>query len=180
MRARIMGKVVDLDEHRVKGGVEGNAAGGAGNVIHLPVRKTSTGSSRPSGSESVSSPTPSPSIQFTLKGQLASGKNQVQITRTGHRYPNKRFAEWRNQALKQIPPCEQPFVGPVYMVVDYVPGDLIRRDLDGMLSALFHLLEKTGIVLDDAQVKGLRWYTYPMDREHPNCRVTIQKFDLPE
>lgn len=113
-------------------------------------------------------------VTFTLEGKLKSGKNHVQITRTGRRYPNKAFAAWRTEMLAGIPKLTRGFIGPVCMICDYVPGDLIRRDAPGMQDAILHLLEKGGIVLDDAQVKEVHWKEFPMDRKRPFCRVTIQ------
>jgi Holliday junction resolvase RusA-like endonuclease len=112
-------------------------------------------------------------ISFLLRGQLPSGKNAVRNTRTGHRYPNQRFILWRTEALQQIGKVPQPFVGPVQVIVDYVPGDLRRRDVPGMLDALCHVLEKAGVVMDDAQVANVLWQTFAMDRQAPSCRVTV-------
>ena len=112
---------------------------------------------------------------FTLNGRLKSGKNQVQITRTGQRYPKKDFKVWRDEMLKQIGDVAQPIEGPVEMIVDYVPGDLLRRDVPGMMDAICHLLEKAGIVFDDAQVKNVQWHQWPLDRANPKCRVTIEE-----
>lgn len=119
------------------------------------------------------------SVMFTLDGQMKSGKNLVQVTRTGQRYPKKGFKVWRDAMLKQIPK-DAPFEGPVALIVDYVPGDLLRRDAPGILDALCHLLEKGGVLFDDAQVKNVNWYQWPLDREHPKCRVTIQELAMAE
>lgn len=119
------------------------------------------------------------SVMFTLKGQMKSGKNLVQVTRTGQRYPKKGFKVWRDAMLKQIPK-DAPFEGPVALTVDYVPGDLLRRDVPGILDALCHLLEKGGVLYDDAQVKNVNWHQWPLDREHPKCRVTIQELAMTE
>lgn len=113
-------------------------------------------------------------VIFCLLGQMKSGKNHVQITRTGRRYPNKSFAKWRAAMLPMMPKVAKPFMGRVAMICDYVPGDLIRRDAPGMQDAILHLLEKKGLVLDDAQVKEVHWKEFPMDRKRPLCRVTLQ------
>ena len=41
-------------------------------------------------------------MRLTLTGQIPSGKNAVVVTRTGHRFPNKRFVEWRSKALEEL------------------------------------------------------------------------------
>lgn len=113
------------------------------------------------------------SLCFTLWGTLPGGKNHVGITRTGHRYPNKRFVAWRAEALKQCPPVAGPFVGPLHLIVDYVKGDLRRRDMDGMLGALFHLFGKAGYFVDDSQIVQQTWTPFPLDRKRPRCTVTL-------
>lgn len=120
-----------------------------------------------------SCPAPPLSLCFTLWGQIPSGKNAVLITRTGRRYPAKRFQAWRNEAMRQLPPVAGPFVGPLHLIVDYVKGDLRRRDLPGMTDALLHLIEKAGYVLDDAQVVQQTWTPFPIDRTRPRCTITL-------
>ncbi len=110
---------------------------------------------------------------FVLQMQIPSGKNAVQVTRTGQRYPKKRFKVWMNEAMGQIPYPVTEFAGPVCMIVDYVPGDHIRRDVPGLLDALCHLIEKVGLVADDAQVKIVRWTTFPVQPKRPRCSVSL-------
>lgn len=110
---------------------------------------------------------------FVLQMQIPSGKNAVQITRTGKRYPGKRFKAWRDEAMGQLPYPVMEFAGPVSMIVDYVPGDQIRRDVPGLLDALCHLIEKVGLVQDDAQVKSVRWTTFPVQPKRPRCSVSL-------
>lgn len=118
---------------------------------------------------------------FVLQMQIPSGKNAVQITRTGKRYPGKRFKAWRDEAVNIVmsQSCNTLsgftgcFAGPVSMIVDYVPGDQIRRDVPGLLDALCHLIEKVGLVQDDAQVKSVRWTTFPVQPKRPRCSVSL-------
>lgn len=110
---------------------------------------------------------------FVLQMQIPSGKNAVQITRTGKRYPGKRFKAWRDEAMGQLTYPVTEFTGPVTMIVDYVPGDNIRRDVPGLLDALCHLIEKVGLVQDDAQVKSVLWTTFPVQPKRPRCSVSL-------
>lgn len=110
---------------------------------------------------------------FTLPTQIPSGKNAVLVTRTGQRYPNKRFKVWRDAAIKCLPSERPSFAGPVRVIVKYTPGDNIRRDVPGMLDALCHLIEKVGVVHDDAQVKNISWTTFPPCKGKPTCDVSI-------
>lgn len=120
-------------------------------------------------------------ITITLTGQMPSGKNAVNVTRTGHRYPNVRFESWREKAMwevkmqlknqKLFPPTSN-----VYMECWYWRGDLRRRDVPGMEDALCHLFEKMGIVNDDAQICDQNFHRMSLDRKNP--RITIQMSDI--
>lgn len=113
---------------------------------------------------------------FLLTMQIPSGKNMVMTTRTGHRYPNTRFKAWRQEAIAQINLAAAEgasFQGPVSLTVEYTPGDHIRRDVPGLLDALCHLIEKTSILADDAQVKRVAWTTRSVQPKRPRCWVTV-------
>jgi Holliday junction resolvase RusA-like endonuclease len=60
------------------------------------------------------------------------------------------------------------------LIVDYTPADARVRDVDGMLSALCHVLAKAGIVKDDGLIREVDWHEFPMDRENPMAVVTIR------
>ena len=113
-------------------------------------------------------------LTFRLSGQIPSGENAVKITRTGMRYPDKRFKAWRDYALRQCGGMTaKPHDQPVALIVDYVPADYRRRDLPGMLDALCHLLEKAGILADDCLVHKCSWQTYDPDKDRAGCTVTV-------
>ncbi len=114
-------------------------------------------------------------ISITLTGQMQSGKNRVMITRTGQRYPPARFKKWRDDMLKQIGPIDKPFSGPVALSVNYVPGDNIRRDVPGMLDAICHLLERSGVVADDAQIKYVFWDTHTVAPKKAWCGLFLEE-----
>lgn len=176
MKAKLGGKSVEIDENRVRGGVGGGAIERDSPISRSVVlqRATAARNSR----ERVANPAPVPhspplSLCFTIPFQLQSGKNRVLITRTGHRYPPKRFQAWRDAVLKCIPPMAGPYTGPLHIIVDYVPGDKRKRDVPGMLDALLHVLERGRCMLDDAQVKQVTWTPFPLDRKRPRCTVTL-------
>lgn len=119
-------------------------------------------------------------MTFTLTGPLVSGKNQIQLSyRHGRifKYPNKRFVAWRTSAAEQLLPLKRtstwPLHGRVKLTVRYTPGDAIRRDLTGMLDALFHLLEHVGIVENDYQIQCVEWHDAAMQRNHGKVEVQI-------
>lgn len=100
-------------------------------------------------------------MTFTLTAQMPSGKNQVQITRTGQHYPTARFVAWRRGAeaevLRQVKPAEKPLTGRLALTVCYTPADRRVRDVSGLLDALFHLLARCGLLLDDGQIRDVTW-----------------------
>lgn len=96
-------------------------------------------------------------MKFVITGQCPSGKNSVIVTRTGKRFPSKRFKEWREKAMKELlSQCipDEPISRPVSVTVEYWASDNRRRDVPGILDALWHLLEKVKIVADDAYLGG--------------------------
>jgi len=115
-------------------------------------------------------------VKFILKGQVPSGKNAMQITRTGRHYPLKRFIDWRSNAEAQIRSqvgFPQPIEQPCKAFFTYFPGDLRRRDVPGMIDALFHVLERLNIVRDDSLIKDVDWETRALDRDNPSVLVEI-------
>jgi Holliday junction resolvase RusA-like endonuclease len=116
-------------------------------------------------------------VSFTLHGKMKSGKNHVQITRTGRRYPNKSFSIWREEMLRQIDYKGKPLQGRVWLEVSYFPGDRLRRDAPGILDALLHLFEKSGILTDDAQIKEVSWQENAVQKYAPQCRILLDTLD---
>jgi len=128
-------------------------------------------------------------MRFVLAGQLPSGKNAIKTTRTGQRYPSKRFKEWRDEqvcAIRRrrweltVAPSptllDHPAftaIHPVRCEIHYTPGDRRRRDVPGMLDALWHVLEKALIVEDDAQITAVTWVEEKLDRDNPNVVIDV-------
>lgn len=116
-------------------------------------------------------------IEFTLLGQIPSGKNAIKITRTGHRYPSKRFSNWRAMVAFMVPSVKEPIdcKGDLSITVIYYKGDLRRRDVPGMLDALFHLFEYRRLVIDDKHFVNVTWVDGGLDRARPRCEIQIQE-----
>lgn len=117
-------------------------------------------------------------IKFTIEGQCTSGKNSVIITRSGMRFPSKRFVTWRNEAMKNIPQIKKPIDESVEVVVQYYSGDKRRRDVPGMVDALWHVIEKAGIVTDDKHLGGIGAgivFRSHYDKAHPRIEITISQ-----
>ena len=122
-------------------------------------------------------------MTFTLKGQIPSGKNAVVVTRTGMRFPAKRFKVWREDALKQLAGQmnghTKPLTSTITLECEYTPGDRRTRDVPGMLDALLHLIVKAGLLVDDGLVWGVTWRREAMDRKQPGLRFTISPQEAP-
>ena len=117
-------------------------------------------------------------MRFVLKGQIPSGKNAMQVTRTGHHYPLKRFTDWRSSAEVQVREqvgFPRPIETTVMASFTYFPGDLRRRDVPGMIDAAFHLFERLGLVRDDSLIEDVTWRKWPLDRKNPRVIVELAK-----
>ena len=94
-----------------------------------------------------------PKVVLRLKGQVRGGKNNMGRTKTGKSYPKKLFADWRAEAIRQIraqlPSGWTPIAVPVNVRIDYVAEDRRRRDFPAICDALWHALERAGVVKDD-------------------------------
>jgi len=98
------------------------------------------------------------------------------ISRTGKHYPNPKFAAWSKDAIRQIrgqlPLGFQTFTEPCAVNLKYVSGDKRRRDQPAIIDALWHVLEKSGVVKDDT----LLWVTDSTkryDKKAPSAKIII-------
>ena len=116
-------------------------------------------------------------MTFRLSGQIPSGKNAVVVTRTGMRFPAKRFKLWREQALAQLGEQgagqQEPIDQTVSLECEYTPGDRRTRDVPGMLDALLHVIVKAGLLVDDGLVWAVTWRRNELDRENPGLKFHI-------
>ena len=120
--------------------------------------------------------------KFLFIGQPRSGKNNMMIApRTGHHYPNPLFAKWSAEQILRIKQQKgRPGImftqnTPVLSFsVEYWPGDARKRDMPGIMDAIFHVLERAEIVQDDAYFKNcLGWIEHPIDRLSPRLEISI-------
>lgn len=102
-----------------------------------------------------------------LPGITKSGKNGIQINpKTFAHYPKKSFVDWRNAMSKAIALQKDtlpaaPITEEVHVSIWYSKGDNVRRDMPGIMDAIWHVLERSGILADDTQVKTLTWHKAP-------------------
>jgi Holliday junction resolvase RusA-like endonuclease len=121
-------------------------------------------------------------ICLLIYGQIMGGKNNVCITRTGKRYPNAQWADWRDAAVACIR-LQKADIGletittPVNMRLEYVSEDHRRRDMPAIVDSIFHVLEKAGVVADDT----LLWITESTrsyDKQHPRAAIFLTLTNL--
>ena len=65
----------------------------------------------------------------------------------------------------------------IALIVDYTPGDLRTRDVAGMLDAICHLLERSGLIEHDGLIRDCTWHEFPMDRTKPQATVTLRTLE---
>ena len=110
-------------------------------------------------------------MTILIKGQVSSGKNNMGVSRSGFHYPKKNFKNWRDSAVAQTVSQRAPhftmFIEPLRLRVLYTPSDNRRRDVSAILDGLFHVLERSGIVRDDALIKDVEFHTNTVDKENP-------------
>jgi len=92
-----------------------------------------------------------PKLVLRLNGQVRGGKNNMGRTKTGKSFPKKSFADWRAEAIRQIKTQfhGDPIAVPCNVRIDYVAEDRRRRDFPAICDALWHALERAGVVADD-------------------------------
>ena len=115
-------------------------------------------------------------IVLRLDGQCKSGKNGIKITRTGRHYPTPQFEAWRASYGYQLRGQTNAKVisQPIKAIVRYWPGDKIRRDATGILDALWHLFEFTGLLADDALIQAVDYQQMPLDKAQPRVEVRLE------
>lgn len=122
---------------------------------------------------------PKSQLVLRLTGQVRGGKNGMGVSRTGHHYAKPTFKTWRDDAVDQIcmqladyDPCFRPFTEPCGVRLDYVSGDKRRRDMPAVIDAVWHVLERAGVVQDDC----LLWAcdsSRSYDKSSPGVTITF-------
>ncbi len=135
-------------------------------------------------------------LQLTLLGQSPSGKNQIRLAVVRGRvmkFPDARFKKWRERSWASARDQRGAWPtlrGPAGVEVRYWPGDLLRRDVPGLMDALCHLLEwcpackkknkacDLPLVQDDSLLTDWCWTRMPLDRANPRVEVTITPLEV--
>lgn len=118
--------------------------------------------------------------KFVIKGIVRGGKNNICITRSGLRFPNKTFARWAKDAIEQVTLQARAYPKNILttrlkVAIDYWPGDRRTRDIPAIFDAIFHVLEKAKIVENDRQFKEVTHYLeHEIDRLEPRVELRIE------
>ena len=113
-------------------------------------------------------------VRITLTGQVRGGKNNMGVTKTGIHYPKPEWARWRDAMLAQV---QRQFSGdPIdcecKAVIRYWAGDRKRRDIPAILDAIWHVLERSGVVKDDALIKSVEFHGL-YDKANPKAVIVL-------
>lgn len=114
---------------------------------------------------------------LVFNGQIRGGKNNMVVTRTGHRFPKKSWATWRDAEVititQQLPLGFKTITEPTNISLNYFAGDRRRRDMPAIIDAIFHVLEKAGVVQDDT----LLWVSESSrsyDKDNPRAEILFK------
>ena len=148
----------------------------AGQFVHPDGSKTPIAPQAPPAAPVATRAADGPRLVLRLTGQVRGGKNNLGRTKTGKSYPKKLFADWRAEAIRQIhaqmPSGWTPIALPCNVRLDYVAEDRQRRDMPAVLDAIFHCMERAGVVKDDT----LLWVTQSSrsyDKAAPGVTITF-------
>lgn len=121
-------------------------------------------------------PKPDATLKLVLNGQVRGGKNNMGVTKTGRHYPKKPWKLWRDDAVAQVASQLSlrfiAFTVPCEVQLRYYAGDHRKRDQPAIIDALWHVLEKAGVVQDDTLLwvtGGFRSY----DKKNPRVELEI-------
>ena len=146
----------------------------AGQFVHPDGSKTPIAPQAPPAAPVAPRCADVPKLVIRLTGQVRGGKNNMGRTKTGKSYPKKLFADWRAEAIRQIKTQfhGEPIAVPVNVRIDYVAEDRRRRDFPAICDAIWHALERAGVVADDTllwAVQSSRIY----DKAAPGVTITF-------
>jgi len=108
-------------------------------------------------------------LELKFTGQVHGGKNNYIVLRNGMHVPSKVFKQWRYAAISQVvlqkPYQFKPLENPnLLWTIEYTPSDRRRRDMPAIIDSLFHVIERTGFVVDDGIIKQINYRELPVDK----------------
>lgn len=120
-------------------------------------------------------------MKFIIEGETPAKKNSRITLPNGRTIPSKNYRAWHKSALLQI---EAMAIGrevisyPVAISLNFIHGDLRRRDSDNGTSSILDLLVDAGILADDNWqiVRILNVYNQ-YDKGHARCEIMISQLE---
>lgn len=126
-------------------------------------------------------------IILVLRGQIRGGKNQMIVLRNGMHVPNASFRKWRDDAIGQVKAQVQSkeyasnlvygkdmSKSPIKATLWYWKGDLRRRDVPAIIDAIWHVLERSGIVADDCLIEDVDFKSMGLSRTEPKVEIRLE------
>lgn len=104
------------------------------------------------------------------QAQMKSKRTGKMVTR---RFPTKKYASWRKEAVTILRVARFPKVaGAVAVKLTLTPPSSARRDADNYSKAVLDALVEAGVLADDSQVQKIlcQW---DHERAYPGCLVEI-------
>ena len=123
-------------------------------------------------------------LELKFTGQVHGGKNNYIVLRNGMHVPSKIFKQWRDTAIRQVvlqrPYQFKPLEDPSLLwTIEYTPSDRRRRDLPAIVDCLFHVIERTGFVVDDCIVKQVNYREMPVNKLSPGVVIKVYSQEEP-
>lgn len=122
-------------------------------------------------------------IRLVIKGEVPAKKNSRIVLKNGRNIPSKRYQEWHAEAEAQVLKqkvllSEVPVKKEVIVSIEFIHGDLRRRDSDNGTSSVLDLLCDTGILTDDNwQIVRKLQITNTYEKNNPMCIIAVQSLE---
>ena len=122
-------------------------------------------------------------MKFIIEGETPAKKNSRITLPNGRTIPSKNYRTWHESALLQIEAMaisrEATISYPVAISLNFIHGDLRRRDSDNGTSSILDLLVDAGILADDNWqiVRILNVYNQ-YDKGHARCEIMISQLTI--
>lgn len=118
-------------------------------------------------------------MDLILHGEVPSKKNSRINTGSGRSFPSRRYTSWHDMAVIEIRrqwSCWRIDI-PCKLSLEFVHGDLRRRDSDNGLSSVLDTLVDAGVLEDDswAIVREIR-VSNRYEKNNPHCIVRIKEY----
>ena len=98
------------------------------------------------------------------------------VTKTGLHFPRPEWKLWRDKSIAQVH-AQKPPQGvsvPCRATIRYWAGDRKRRDVPAILDAIWHVIERSGVLVDDSQIKEVD-FIGRYSKENPCAEIVLME-----